>query len=101
MSHREELSKERPMHNVASIGILIGVLAVATLPARADDQAIGFVTGQLGGSARPIQTDNRQAQAALGRHGAVQPAAPLPRVSSEAYAGFAQSGGLVRTCSHV
>jgi hypothetical protein len=90
------------MHNVASIGILIGALAVvATAPARADDQTIGFATGQLGGSARPTQTDNQQARAALGQHGAVQPAAPLQRVSSEAYAGFAQSGGLVRTCSHV
>lgn len=60
------------MHNVASIGLLIGVLAVAVLPARADDQAIGFATGQLGGSARPIQTDNQQARAAFGQHGAVQ-----------------------------
>jgi hypothetical protein len=76
------------MHNVASIGILIGALAVATLPARADDQTIGFATGQLGGSARPTQTDIRRVE-------------PLPRASSEAYAGFAQSGGLVQACSYV
>jgi hypothetical protein len=30
------------MRNVATIGILIGALAVAALPARAEDQAIGF-----------------------------------------------------------
>jgi Tfp pilus assembly protein FimV len=89
------------MHNVASIGILIGTLAVATLPARADDQAIGFATGQLGGPARPAQTDNQQARVAFRQHGTVQRAAPLPQVSSEAYAGFAQGGGLVQACSHV
>jgi hypothetical protein len=89
------------LHNIASIGFLIGALAVAVLPARADDQAIGFATGQLGGSARPTQTDNQQARAAFGQHGALQRAATLPQVSREAYAGFAQNGGLVQACSHV
>ena len=60
------------MRNVATIGILIGALAVAVLPARADDQAISFATGQLGGSAWPAQTDNQQTQAASWQRGLVQ-----------------------------
>jgi|SRR5438445_7838999 hypothetical protein len=88
------------MHKIASIGIVIGALAVAALPARADDQTIGFATGQPGGgSARPAQTDNQQARAASGQHGAIQRAAP--RVSSEAFAGFAQGGGYLQSCSHI
>jgi hypothetical protein len=35
------------MRKVASIGIFIGALAVAVLPARADDHIIGFAAGQL------------------------------------------------------
>ena len=87
------------MRNVATIGILIGALAVAVLPARADDQAISFATGQLGGSAWPAQTDNQQTQAASWQRGLVQRSASLPRVSSEAYAGFARGGVDVQTCS--
>ena len=79
------------MRKIASIGIAIGALAVAVLPVRADDQTIGFATGQLGGSARPAQTDNQH----------VQRAAPSPRASSEAYAGFAQSGAYLQTCGHI
>ena len=55
------------MRNIASIGIAIGALAVATLPTLADDQAIGqaisLATGRIDGSARPAQTDNQQARA--------------------------------------
>jgi hypothetical protein len=88
------------VRNFATIGILIGALAVAVLPARADDQAISFATGQLGGSAWPAQTDNQQTQAASWQRGLVQRSASLPQVSSEAYAGFAQGGVDVQTCSH-
>ena len=66
------------MRNVATIGILIGALAVAVLPARADDHAIGFATGQLGGSAWPAQADNQQTRAASWQHVPVQRSAPLP-----------------------
>jgi hypothetical protein len=62
------------MYKIASIGIVVGALAVAVLPVRADDQTSG-------------------------QHGAVQRAAP--RVSSDAYAGFAQGGVYVQTCSHI
>ena len=88
------------MRNVATIGILIGALAVAVLPALADDHAIGFATGQLGGSAWPAQADNQQTRAASWQHVSVQRSAPLPRVGSEAYAGFAQGGVDAQTCSH-
>ena len=87
------------MYKIASIGIVIGALAVAMLPARADDQAIGFATGQLGGFARPAHADDQQARAFSGQRGPVQRAAP--RVSSEAYAGFAQDRAYVQTCSHI
>jgi len=60
------------MRNVATIGILIGALAVAVLPARADDHAIGLATGQLGGSAWPAQADNQQTRAASWQHVPVQ-----------------------------
>jgi len=79
------------MRNVATIGILIGALAVVTLPARADDHAIGFATGRLGGTA---WTDTEQARAAATHRGS------LPRVGSEAYAEFAQGGAHVQACNH-
>jgi hypothetical protein len=79
------------MRTVATIGILIGTLAVVSLPARAGDDAIGFATGRLGGTAG---TDIKQARAASTQRGS------LPRVGSEAYAGFAQGGAYVQTCSH-
>jgi hypothetical protein len=88
------------MRNVATIGILIGALAVVTLPARADDHAIGFATGQLGGSAWPAQTDTQPGRVASWQHGTLQRAAPLPQAGSEAYAGFAQAGAYAPTCSH-
>jgi hypothetical protein len=86
------------MRNVVSIGIVIGALAVAMLPARADDQAISFATGQIGGSPRSAQADIQQARASSRQLGAVQRAAPIPRVSSEAYAEFAQGGAYVHSC---
>ncbi len=88
------------MRNVVSIGIVIGALAVAMLPARADDQAIRFATGQIGGSPRSAQADIRRARASSRQVGAVQRAASIPRVSGEAYAEFAQGGAYVQTCSH-
>ena len=91
------------MRKIASIGIAIGALAVATLPTRADDQAIGqgikLATGQVDGSARPAQTDNRQARASWQRS-AVR-AAPFPQVGSEAYAGVGEGGAYVRTCGYI
>jgi hypothetical protein len=51
------------MRKVASIGIFIGALAVAVLPARADDQIIGFAAGQFGSSAQ--QLDLRPGNTAL------------------------------------
>jgi hypothetical protein len=92
------------MLKIASMGIAIGALAVATLPTRADDQSIGqaisLATGQIDGSARPAQTDNQQARAVSWQRGAVR-AAPFPQVSSEAYAGVAEGGAYVRTCGHI
>jgi hypothetical protein len=82
------------MRKVASIGIFIGALAVAVLPARADDQIIGFAAGQFGSSAQ-------QARSASWQHGAVQRSAPVPQVSSEAYVGFAEGGAYAQTCSHI
>jgi hypothetical protein len=87
------------MRKIAFIGLATGALALATLPARADDQTISRVTGQVGGPAWPARTQDQQARAASGQHRAGQRAAP--RVSSDAYAGFAQGGAFVQTCSHV
>jgi hypothetical protein len=86
------------MRNVARIGTLIGALAVATLPARADDQ-VGLATGQRGVSALAL-ADYQQARTGSSQRGAAQRAAPLPQVSSEAYAGFAKGGAYMQTCSH-
>jgi hypothetical protein len=68
------------VRKIASIGIAIGTLAVAVLPVRAEDQ---------------------QGRAASVPHGAVQRATSLPRASGEAYAGFAQGGAYLQTCSHI
>ena len=91
------------MRKIASIGIAIGALAVATLPTRADDQAIGqgikLATGQVDGSARPAQTDNQQARVSSQRS-AVR-AAPFPQVGREAYARVGEAGAYLRTCGHV
>jgi|SRR6516165_5484350 hypothetical protein len=96
-------SKETPMRNIASIGIAIGALAVATLPTLADDQAIGqaisLATGRIDGSARPAQTDNQRARASWQRS-AVR-AAPFPQVSNDAYAGVGEGGAYMRTCGHI
>jgi hypothetical protein len=90
------------MRKIASIGIAIGALAVATLPTRADDQAIGqgikLAMGQVGGSARPA-TDDQQARASSQRN-AVR-AAPFPQVGREAYARVGEASAYMRTCGHV
>jgi hypothetical protein len=83
------------MYKIASIGLAIGALTVAVLPVRADDQTIGFATAQFGGAARPAQTDYRQVWAISGQHRS------SPQVSPGAYAGFAQDGAYMQTCSHV
>jgi hypothetical protein len=89
------------MRKIASIGIAIGALAVATLPTRADDHAIGqginLVTGQINGSARPTQTDNAQ----VSWRRSTMRAAPFPQVGREAYAEVGEVGAYMRTCGYV
>jgi hypothetical protein len=89
------------MHKVATIGIAIGALSVAALPVRADDQAIGLATGQLGASWWSAPTDNQQARAAPAQRRAIQRTEPFPQVSSEAYAAFGLGGAYLPICSYI
>jgi hypothetical protein len=79
------------MRQIASIGVAIAALTVAVLPVHADDQSIAFAVGAIGGGALPVRGDVPQAQITP----RPERAAPLLQ-STEAYSGYAQSGGYVQ-----
>ena len=78
------------MNRIVSIGLVVGTLAMAGLPAFADDQSTGILIGTPGSphwaraSVRQAPNTSRQLSAAF------------------AYADYAQGAGLrEKTCGHV
>jgi hypothetical protein len=89
------------MQKMVSIGLVIGALTATALPAHADDQSIYSAADSIGRGALsdyPIEEQPqyyRRHQLAVGR------AAPWLPLSTEAYAGYAQSGGYAqRNCGY-
>jgi hypothetical protein len=83
------------MRQIASIGVAIAALTITALPVHADDQSIGFAVGTIGGTALPVRENVPQAQIASRPYGALERAVPLLQ-GTEAYSGYAQSGGYVQ-----
>jgi len=67
------------MRQIASIGVAIAALTITALPVHADDQSISFAVGAIGGTSLPARRD-----------------VPQPQITSQAYGGYAQSGGYVQ-----
>jgi hypothetical protein len=88
------------MRQIASIAVAIAALTVTALPGRADDQSIDFALGTIGGTALPVRGDVPQAPITPRPYSALERGAPALQ-GTEAYAGYAQSGGYVqRNCSY-
>jgi hypothetical protein len=83
------------MRQIASIGVAIAALTITALPVHADDQSISFAVGAIGGTSLPVRGDVPQAQITPRPYGALDRAAPLLQ-GTEAYSGYAQSGGYVQ-----
>jgi hypothetical protein len=88
------------MRQIASIGVAIAALTITALPVHADDRSISFAVGTIGGTSLPVRGDVPRAQITPRPYGALDRAAPLLQ-GTEAYSGYAQSGGYVqKNCSY-
>jgi hypothetical protein len=81
------------MRRIASLAVALAGLTVTALPGRADDQAIGYATGLIGGA--PAWANYQQAQTTRRPDRAAQRAAP------SSYGSYAQDGGYAQgSCSY-
>jgi hypothetical protein len=92
------------MRKIASIGFAIVALAATALPALADDQAIGYATGRIGGA--PAWSYDREARTTWWPYGA-QRTAPSSYGTYAQYNDYAQygeypqgGGYLQRSCTY-
>jgi hypothetical protein len=86
------------MRQIASIAFAIAALTVTALPVHAEDQSIGFAVGSIGAAAPG--PDVQQTHTIPRPDSIVERAAPSPQ-STEAYGGYAGSGGYAqKNCSY-
>jgi hypothetical protein len=92
------------MRKIASIGFAIVALTATALPALADDQAIGYATGRIGGT--PAWSYDRQARTTWWPYGAQRTAPSSYGANAQyndyaQYGDYAQGGGyLQRSCTY-
>jgi hypothetical protein len=90
------------MRKMVSIGLVIGALTATALPVHADDQSIYFATDSIGRGALSDYPIEEQPQYYRRHQFAVGRAAPRLPLSTEAYGGYAQSGGYAqRNCGYI